>query len=339
MLRARLTSQLLAGPRAAGPAEATRRILAVQAQDPRGARLAIRARTRSGSVAEFERALTDERSLVITWLNRGTLHLVAAEDYAWLHALTAPRVFTANARRLAEEGVTPRATERGVKVIEHALAEEGPLMRPQLRERLQAADVPTEGQALVHVLLLANLRGIAVRGPMVGNEQAYALVRDWLGESGAVDRELALAELARRYLAGHAPADERDLASWTGLPLRDARAGLKSIAAELVKREDGLLELVRSPPPAPLPPPRLLGAYEPVLLGWCSREFLVGAHQLVFTVNGLFRPFGLVDGRALATWRLTGKEIQIEPLTELADEVGAALREDAKEVLSYLAAR
>ncbi len=245
-------------------------------------------------------------------------------------------MLTANARRLAEEGVSPQAAERGVAVIERALADAGPLTRAQLRERLQSAGVPTEGQALVHVLILANLRGLAVRGPMVGREQAYALVRDWLGEPQPVDRDRALAELARRYLAGHAPADDRDLARWTGLPLRDSRAGLQAIANELVQREDGLLELVGSPPAAPLPPPRLLGAYEPVLLGWCAREFLVGAHRTVFAVNGLFRPFALVDGRAVATWRLTGKEIQIEPLGHLAEADAAALREDAQGVLSYL---
>jgi hypothetical protein len=336
VLAARLTSQLLAGPPASTPVQATRRLLAIQAQDPRGARLAIRARTVPGSVTEFERELTDGRSLVVTWLNRGTLHLVAAEDYPWLHALTAPRALTGNARRLAEEGVSPEAAERGVRVIEHALAEEGPLTRAQLRERLDAADVRTEGQALVHVLMLANLRGIAIRGPVAGRDQAYALVRDWLGDPPEVDREHALGELARRYLAGHAPADDRDLARWSGLPLRDARAGLKAIAAELVTRADGLLELVGSPSPAVTPPPRLLGAFEPVLLGWCSREFVVGAHQVVFTVNGLFRPFALVGGRAVATWRLTGNEIQIEALRELTSDEAAALREDAQDVLSYL---
>ncbi len=336
MLRGRLTSQLLAGPPASDAVAATRHLLAIQAQDPRGARLAIRARTSSGSAADFDRQLTEARSLVITWLNRGTLHLVTAEDYPWIHALTAPRMSTGNARRLAEEGVSPQAAERGLAVIQRALAEEGPLTRPQLRERLQSADVPTEGQALIHVLILANLRGIAVRGPMVGRDQAYALVRDWLGAPGPVDRDHALAELARRYLRGHAPADERDLARWAGLPLRDARAGLKAIAAELVERDDGLLELVGSPPPARLPAPRLLGPYEPVLLGWCSREFLVGAHQLVFTVNGLFRPFALVGGRAVATWRQTGQEIQLEPLGKLADRDAAALVKDAREMVSYL---
>jgi Winged helix DNA-binding domain len=337
VLQVRLTSQLLAGPPAAGAVEATRRLLAVQAQDPRGVRLAIRARTPPGSVTDFERELTEARSLVITWLNRGTLHLVTAEDYFWLHTLTTPPLFTPNARRLAEEGVSPAAAERGVAVIERALGNDGPLTRAQLRDRLQAAGVPTEGQALVHVLMLANLRGLAVRGPMAGREQAYVLVRDWLGQPPTVDGDHALAELARRYLAGHAPAHERDLARWSGVPLRDARAGLRAIAAELVEREDGLLELIGTGAPAPCPPPRLLGSYEPVLLGWRSREFLVGAHQVVFTVNGLFRPFALVRGRAAATWRLRDGEITLDPLHELAADDAAALEQDAGDVLSYLA--
>src|SRR5439155_4362698 len=131
-----------------------------------------------------------------------------------------------NARRLRQEGVTEAAAERSVAIVERALADEGPLTRAQLGERLAAAGVRTQGQALVHLLMLACLRGLTVRGPMIGREHAYALVRDWLGEARPVDRDRALAELARRYLAGHGPAGDRDLARWAGLPLRDARAGL-----------------------------------------------------------------------------------------------------------------
>ncbi|MGH7876752.1 MAG: DNA glycosylase AlkZ-like family protein, partial [Candidatus Dormibacteraceae bacterium] len=63
---------MLVGPPAPDPVEVVRRLLAVQGQDPRGVRLAIRARTRGLTVADIDRALSDERSLLITWLNRGT---------------------------------------------------------------------------------------------------------------------------------------------------------------------------------------------------------------------------------------------------------------------------
>jgi hypothetical protein len=172
MIAERLTAQLLAGPPAGDAVAVVRRLLAVQGQDQRGARLAIRARTAGLSATEVDRELTEERSLLITWLNRGTLHLVCSEDYHWLHALTTPPLARGNARRLVQEGVTPAAAERGVGVIERSLADEGPLTRAQLRERVAAADVPTERQALVHLLVLASLRGIAVRGPMVAGEHA-----------------------------------------------------------------------------------------------------------------------------------------------------------------------
>ena len=150
MLPERLTAQLLAGPPAKDPEAVVGRLLAVQGQDPRGARLAIRARSEGLTAADVDRAL-NERTLLITWLNRGTLHLVRSEDYPWLQALTAPRLMTSSARRLAQEGIVPDAAERGVRAIEHALADEGPLTRGQLRERITAAGVRTEGQALVHL--------------------------------------------------------------------------------------------------------------------------------------------------------------------------------------------
>jgi hypothetical protein len=333
----RLRSQLLAGKPARDAVAVTHRLLAVQGQDTRGARLAIRARSSGLTAADVDRALSDDRSLLITWLNRGTLHLVCREDYPWLHALTTPQLITGNARRLAQEGVTPSAAERGVRAIECALAAEGPLTRAQLRERIAAAKVRTEGQALVHLLMLATLGGLTVRGPMAGSQQAYVLVADWLGPPGEVDRDRALAELARRYLAGHAPADDRDLARWSGLALRDARAGLRAIAGELRERPDGLVEHKRRARVAPQAPPRLLGAFDPLLLGWCSRQEIVGANRSLVTDNGLFRPFALVRGRAVARWRLAAGKVELEPFGRLPRADRAALEADADDVLRYLA--
>src|SRR3954469_17413356 len=137
MIAERLTAQLLAGPPAADPVAVAGRLLAVQGQDPRGARLAVRARTSGLTAADVDRSLTEDRSLLITWVNRGTLHLIRSEDYPWLHALTTPPLLTSGSRRLRQEGVSPDAAERGVARIEKALVEEGPLTRPQLRERLE----------------------------------------------------------------------------------------------------------------------------------------------------------------------------------------------------------
>lgn len=307
----------------------------MQAQDGRGARLAVRARTTGLTAADVDRALTD-RSLVITWLNRGTLHLVRSQDYWWLHHLTTPPLGTGNARRLAQEGVPPDAAERAVTTVQRALADEGPLTRAQLRERVAATGVRTEGQALVHILVLACLRGLVVRGPVVGGEQAFVLVSDWLGAPPPVDRDVALAELARRYLAGHGPASDRDLARWAGLPLRDVRRGLAAIASELAEREDGLVDLAGRPESDGLPPPRLLGAFDPLLLGWTSRAPILGDNQTIVTVNGLFRPFALVRGRAVATWGLRDGRVTVAPFEPLAPDDAAALDVEAADVVRFL---
>jgi len=171
---------------------------------------------------------------------------------------------------------------------------------------------------------------------MVGRDHAYVLVRDWLGRQKKVDRDRALAELARRYLLGHAPAGDRDLARWAGLPLRDARAGLSAIASELVERDDGLVHLAAAPPEPEVPGPRLLGAFDPLLLGWTSRERILGPHTHLVTLNGIFRPFALVKGRAVGTWRLNRGKVAFEPLGRVSKAASSALAADAADVERFM---
>ena len=323
--------------------EVVRRLLAVQGQDPRGARLAVRARSAGLTAADVDRALTVDRSLLITWLNRGTLHLVDSGDYWWLQQLTTPPVIVAVTRRLAQLGVGGDDTDKAVGVIDAALAADGPLTRAQLADRLTAAGIATQGQILVHLLAAASVRGLVIRGPVVGRQHAFVRVSDWLGApparlaAGRLDRDLALAELARRYLVGHGPAGERDLAKWAGLPLRDVRRGLSAIAGELRDRDDGLAELKPGQDrAAELPPPRLLGAFDPLLHGWTNREPVLGSATGIVTVNGIFRPFALAGGRAVAIWTMPAGQVTLDPFGPLPEPVAAALRADAQDVVRFL---
>jgi len=334
-LATRLWSQRLAGEPAADPVEATRALLAIQAQDPRAARLAVRARTCDGHASDVDRALSVDRSLVITWVNRGTLHLIASEDEPLLHALTTPQLRTTSERRLAQEGVTPAAARRGIAAIVKTLGDDGPMTRSQIRAVLERARVPTAGQAVAHVLLRATIDGLLVRGPRIGDDHAFVLVADWLGERPKLDRRRALAELARRYLAGHAPADDRDLARWARVTLREARAGLEAIAAELHERPGGLLQL-RGQQTGPLPPPRLLGPFDPLLLGWYSRAFVVDDPPEVVTTNGIIRAIALVHGRAAGTWNIRGGRVELSLWAQPGAATAAALRSEAVAVEAYL---
>ncbi len=333
----RLVSQRLAGPRAGSAEQVVGHLLGIQAQDERGFRLAVRSRTEGLLAADVDRGLTERRALVVTWLQRGTLHLVRSEDYWWLHPLTAPRAVAGNNRSLDQLGVDRRLVERGVDVMLSSIAGGGPQTRHQLRDRLDRAGVPTAGQALIHLVATASLRGLVVRGPMVDGEQAYVSVADWLGPPPPpVDRPDALARLARRYLVGHGPASDRDLAKWAGITLGDARLGLRALDDEVVRVPSGWALATTTPATGPFPPPRLLGAFDPLLHGWVSREPFVGGDVGVVTSNGIFRPVALAHGRVVATWTLPGGTVTIKPLEPLAGAVRAGLEADAAEVLAYL---
>lgn len=346
-LRARrATAQLLADRRAATAPELVRRLLAVQAQDLRSARLALRARGAELTAADVDRELTAERSLVVAWLLRGTLHLVGRDDYSWLLALTAPGRATASRRRLAQEGFSEDDAERAVATIGRALGDEGPLTRQELGERLAVAGIRAQGQALPHLLGRAAFAGLVVLGPLRDGAQAYALVEDWLGPGAttAVDRDGALGELARRYLAAHGPALPSDLARWSGLSLRDARTGLGALAGRVVDLGGGLVDLTaREAPPRTLPP-RLLPAFDPYVLGWEERAFAVAPEHArrVHPGGGILRPVLTVDGVVAGTWRMRrrhgGIAVSLDPFRPLPPEAAAALDAEAADVARYEAA-
>jgi hypothetical protein len=152
-------------------------------------------------------------------------------------------------------------------------------------------------------------------------------------------REQALALLARRYLAGHGPATDRDLAKWAGLPLGDARRGLSEIASELADRDDGLASLAGRAGPAEVPAVpdlRLLGAFDPLLLGWASREPFLAPGGPVIATNGLFRPFVLVQGRGTALWSFSGGKVVMQALDSLSAPERAALAAETADVERFL---
>jgi hypothetical protein len=228
LLRRRLVAQGLAGPPigtgADGPVAVARRLLATQGQDPRGFRLAVRARTRETTGADVGRALTEERSLLVTWLNRGTLHLVTREDYPLLQALIAPWQRTAAMTRLARLGI--------------------------------------------------------------------------------------------------------DAARWLAVPLRHVRPALGALGSRIEEGDGGLV--------APrLPAPRLLGAFDPLLMGWRSREDVLGGHEPDVVSGGVFRGIGLAGGRAAGVWRFAGG-IDFRPFGPLDERVAGAFERDVTALLRFL---
>ncbi len=61
----------------------------------------------------------------------------------------------------------------------------------------------------------------------------------------------------------------------------------------------------------PIPPPRLLGPFDPLLLGWRSRDLVLDSADAVVTGNGIIRAIALIDGRAAGTWTMPGVQVKL----------------------------
>lgn len=332
----RLVAQLLGRQRAGSPEEVVRRLVAVQGQDARAFRLAVRARATGSTAASVDDALTEYRTLLVSWLCRGTLHLVGAADYWWLHELVAHRQLTGNRTRLAQLGVMEAQIDAAVDVIVAEVARQ-PKSRAELGAAVDDAGLPTEGQILVHLLVAASLRAHLVRGPVVGAEHCFVDAERWLSRPRRVpEGDEALAVFARRYLAGHGPASARDLAAFGGITLGDARRGFAAIEDETRRLGGDTTCLAGQVVEDTPPPPRLLGMFDPVLHGWADRSFVLGAYPGVVTTNGMFRATALVDGQVAGTWTMPAGVVTVRLAAPVPADVRAALEDEGADVLRFL---
>jgi hypothetical protein len=335
----RLVAQRLAGPRPATAADAVRRLLCVQGQDLPGALTSVALRTAQRSRAAVEAAL-DAGEVVRSWPMRGTLHLVAAEDLHWLLALLAPRALAASAGRRAALGLTAADHATAAEAVGAALTGGRRCRRRELLAVLAAAGLDVSGQRGPHLLGHLCQTGVLCLGPREGAEQAFVLLGEWVPAPRHLDRAEALAELARRFAAGHGPVTAADLARWAGLPLTDARAALAAVRAELAAVEVDGREYLLAPDVRDLLPGHrteatglfLLPGFDEFVLGYADRSCAVPpefADRVVPGGNGVFRPTVVHRGRVVGTWRWAGRGDRrtavATPFTTFPGEVAAAV--------------
>jgi hypothetical protein len=263
-------------------------------------------------------ALEADRSVVMTWAMRGTLHLVLREDVRWLTRILAPSQLAGARRRLAQLGVNE--PDEAVRHLERVLSD-GPLTRGEVAERLRARGVQLDGQAAYHLLRFAALTGLICFGPQRGGENAFVLLNDWVPRAGDDERDES--ELARRYLVAHAPAGAEDFATWSGLGTRTVRHAFDDLAPELTRAPGGTLRLRARRPATRADVVRLIPAFDPYLLGWRDRSFVVPPRYAkeVNRGGGWVRGVALVDGRAVATWTIdrggSGARVRLRPFGRL----------------------
>jgi hypothetical protein len=161
---------------------------------------------------------------------------VAAEDIRWLLTLTAQRVHQASGHQYRSLGIDASLAGRAADVFRRELEGGRALTRDELGKALVAADVvgpDAAGLKIGYLIGYAELEAILINGPRRGRRQTYALFDERVPPSPRLDRDAALAELARRYVRGHGPAQDVDLAWWSGLTLREARRALEAAGTAL----------------------------------------------------------------------------------------------------------
>jgi Winged helix DNA-binding domain len=330
-------------------AAVTRAVCALQAQAFDAARHQVRVRAAGLTAGAVDRAFEQERSVVRTWLMRGTLHLCAADDLRWLIGVFGPAINQFDASRRRNLGLDDAVCRRGVSVIRKALAH-GPMARRQLRERLVSAGVLEEpvGQALLHLIYHAAALGIVCSGPRMGRDDSFVLIDDWVPPSESLSGEAAFAELARRYFAAYGPASGADFAAWSGLRMTVIRPAVAAIASELVEfpgpiRGLWTLGSATVDPEIVRPTVRLLGHFDTFLLGYRRREHLGGPDAEAWIHDGgggWIRPVVCMDGWITGGWRMEQTASQVEitvmPFDRVIRRADSAINREVAAIGSFL---
>jgi hypothetical protein len=278
---------------------------------------------------------------------RPTWHFVDPADIRWLLALTAPRVHQASAYQYKLLELDPATRARGRAVMEAALRGGKALTRDELGTALTGSGLPASAMRLGYFTADAELEGLICSGPRRGKRQTYALIEERVPPSRPRERDEALAEIARRYVEGHGPAQAIDLAWWSGLTLRDARLGLELATPPLVQESVGDRTFWASPDgpaPAPIVGPlvHLLPNYDELLIAFRDRSDSADpALPAPARVAQVILAHVIVrDGLVVGGWRRVdeGTSVRLEPnvLVDFRDEEQVALAAAIRRFETYL---
>jgi hypothetical protein len=205
---------------------------AVQAQDYGGAKWALAQRTGGATDVQLDR-LCAEGVILRTHVMRPTWHFVLPHDIRWLLQLTAPRVNAASAYYYRKLGLDEAVFRHSNHALARALEGGQQLTRTELASVLERAGIPASGLRLAYLMMRAELDAVVCSGARRGKQFTYALLEERAPAAAVLDRDEALAELARRYFTSHGPALVQDYVWWSGLTVADARAGIEMAAPHL----------------------------------------------------------------------------------------------------------
>jgi hypothetical protein len=327
--------------------EVARRLCGVHAQVLSSADLILWARVSGYRPNTLGKALWEEGSLVKTWLMRGTLHLVPADDLAlYVGALDNRGEYQPVWLRAFK--VTAKQMERLIEGVADAL--DGECLT---REELVEALGPRVGRTLAgrlrsgwgEFLKPAARRGVLCFGPSRGQNVTFVRPDRWLGRPlEPPERAEAQTELLRRFLATYGPVTPNDFERWIGA-LRRVREPWMALADEVEEIAPKTFVLARDRRRVQRAgrggTVRLLPAFDPfVLQPYSARPVEAAARPRVYRTAGWVSATILVDGRVAGVWELRrqGRKltVRLEPFAPLDHRTRAAVAREAASLARHL---
>jgi len=282
---------------------------AMQAQDFSMAKWAIGIRMLNATNDKVEAALNNGE-IIRTHVMRPTWHFVSADDIYWMLDLTASRIKGMLKGRNRNLELSPELISKTNDLLINFLTGKN-ITRDEITRKFKEVKIKTDENRLSHQLLHAELDQIICSGPIKANKQTYALLPERVPNKLKLSREEALGNLAKRYFTSHCPATVRDFAWWSGLSLTDARKALESVRSGFISEKTDTEEYwftdnlsINHSRKSNV---YLLPAYDEFMISYRDRSASISFddHKRAISVNGIFYPVVVIDGRVSGLWRRT----------------------------------
>jgi Winged helix DNA-binding domain len=363
--RARLARRHRLAPahRASDVVEAARSMVALHGTDPGSVYLSAWARVDEMTVADMERALYVDRSLVKHLAMRRTLFVFTRETLAFAQAGASNRVADFERRRLIRdvekaglqrdgERWLSRASEEVLAVLSDGREATSTELRaeiPSLEGSIAYGEGKSWGGRLPvgpRVLTTLSAAGRVVRasndGAWTTSRPRWASTKSWLGDEIAPRSENeGLARLVEEWLRTFGPGTEADLKWWLGSTVKAVRGALADIdAVEVdVHGRTGYLLPDDLEPVDPVEPwAALLPSLDPTTMGWIERDWYLGPHkELIFDTSGNGGATVWWDGRIVGGWRQSDAgEVELLMLEDVGAEGRRAAEHEAARLSEWL---
>lgn len=361
--------QRLAGLEPSASVEAlTRSLVCLHATDPATVYLSARARIPGFAIADLDRALYEDRTLIKQLAMRRTLFVIDRDDLGDVQPAAGQRVAGSESRKMIrmveESGVAAdgsRWLNRARKAVLTLLADGREVTSTELNDELPilqgtvragsgkwAADVPIAPRILTILSAEGRVVRATNRGPWYTSRPRWTTMEAWLGEPWQpADPATAHRRMVQRWLRAFGPGTTDDLKWWLGSTVAAVKRSLTEL--DLVEVDlDGRVGYLFADDLELLLDDHDVGSWtallpglDPTPMGWADRGWYLGDHKpLVYDSNGNAGPTIWCDGRIVGGWwQDPDGNVVVHLLEDIGSEASAAVDAQAAELSNWLAGK